>query len=89
MLAARTNVAGVLRQWVQRAYIELKYLPCNSKRRKRLAQAAYVTETLVRAAHNGETFVQNPMLICARIEHMVGMIELNQGSRHRMPGALM
>ena len=56
-LVAPAAVADALAQWVRRAHIEVKYLPRESDRRKALVQAAYATETLVRAAHGGEVLL--------------------------------
>lgn len=81
-LAVPADVADALAQWVRRAHIEVEYLPRDSDRRKTLVQAAYVAETFVRAAHDGEVLLPNPAMTCARIGYLMKLIEVNQGIRH-------
>lgn len=80
-LTAPAGVAKALGQWVRRARIEIKYLPRDSDRRKQLAQAAYVTEILVRGVRVGAAPLPYPTATYAGIQLLLKMIELNQDIR--------
>lgn len=80
-LTIPAEVAAALVEWIRRARIEIAYAPANSERRRQTVQAAYVTETLVRAAHDGEVFLHHPKSTYTQIEWLRSMIELGQGIR--------